>query len=165
MTYLLDTDHLSILQRKAGAEYLLLSTWIAQFTVVDFACCVVSLHEQVVGAHAFLNHAKNSTRLIRGYELLERLPRDYLAFPLLPFDAPSATIYDGLLARNLRIRHDGPPARSHCSLPRPDGIDPQSSRLRARCGAQNRRSHGVARRFIVKFLLPIDVVDAISVIA
>lgn len=45
MIYLLDTDHLSILQRKAGAEYLRLSTWMSQFTAVDFACCVVSLHE------------------------------------------------------------------------------------------------------------------------
>jgi tRNA(fMet)-specific endonuclease VapC len=65
MTYLLDTDHLSILQRKAGGEYLRLSTWMAQFTAADFACCVVSLHEQVVGAHAFLNQAKNSAGLIR----------------------------------------------------------------------------------------------------
>lgn len=31
MTYLLDTDHLSILQRKAGAEYLRLSTWMGLF--------------------------------------------------------------------------------------------------------------------------------------
>lgn len=103
MTYLLDTDHLSILQRKAGAEYLRLSKWMAQFTPVDFACCVVSLHEQVVGAHAFLNQAKNSADLIRGYQLLERLPRDYLAFALLPFDPPSAVKYSGLVAQNLRV--------------------------------------------------------------
>jgi tRNA(fMet)-specific endonuclease VapC len=103
MTYLLDTDHLSILQRKVGAEYLRLSTWMAQFTSVDFACCVVSLHEQVVGAHAFLNQAKNSAGLVRGYVLLERLPRDYLTFVLLPFDVPSATICDRLLAQNLRV--------------------------------------------------------------
>jgi tRNA(fMet)-specific endonuclease VapC len=103
MTYLLDTDHLSILQRKSGTEYLRLSTWMSQFAAGDFACCVVSLHEQVVGAHAFLNQAKNSVGLIRGYELLERLPRDYLAFALLPFDARSAAIYDGLLTQGLRV--------------------------------------------------------------
>jgi tRNA(fMet)-specific endonuclease VapC len=101
--YLLDTDHLSILQRKAGLEYIRLSTWMAQGAAQDFSCCVVSLHEQVVGAHAFLNQAKNTTGLVRGYEMLERLPRDYLAFALLPFDAPSAVINDGLLGQNLRI--------------------------------------------------------------
>jgi len=41
MTYLLDTDHLSILQRKAGLEYQRISAWMAQFTALDFACCVV----------------------------------------------------------------------------------------------------------------------------
>jgi tRNA(fMet)-specific endonuclease VapC len=101
--YLLDTDHLSILQRKSGPEYSRLSTWMAQETALDFACCVVSLHEQVVGAHAFLNRAKNSAGLIRGYALLERLPRDFLAFALLPFDASSAAIYDRLLSQSLRI--------------------------------------------------------------
>ncbi len=103
MKYLLDTDHLSILQRKAGREYLQLSAWMTQLVPLDFACCVVSLHEQVVGAHAYLNQAKNSAGLIRGYELLERLPRDYLAFTLLPFDAAAVVIYDQLLAQNLRV--------------------------------------------------------------
>ena len=103
MKYLLDTDHLSILQRKSGAEYLRLSAWMAQFVAKDFACSVVSLHEQLLGAHNFLNQAKNSSGLIRGYQLLERLPRDYLSFMCLPFDARSAAIYNGLLGRNLRI--------------------------------------------------------------
>lgn len=103
MTYLLDTDHLSILQRKAGQEYLRLSTWMAQLSALEFACCVVSLHEQVLGAHNFINQAKDSGGLVRGYELLERLPRDYLAFAFLPFDSGSAAIYDQLLGQNLRI--------------------------------------------------------------
>lgn len=103
MKFLLDTDHFSILQRKAGHEYLRLSAWMSQFTIVDFACCVVSLHEQLLGAHTFLNRAKNAAGLIRGYQLLERLPRDYLSFHLLPFDAPSAAIHDGLTAQNLRV--------------------------------------------------------------
>src|SRR5438874_177187 len=93
MKYLLDTDHLSILQRKAGSEYLRLSTWMGKLSQLDFACCVVSFHEQVLGAHNFLNQAKNSARLVHGYELLERLPRDYLAFFLLPFDSSAAALY------------------------------------------------------------------------
>jgi tRNA(fMet)-specific endonuclease VapC len=64
---------------------------------------VVSLHEQVLGAHAFLNQAKNTSGLIRGYQLMERLPRDYLTFPLLPFDPAAATVCDGLPAQRLRV--------------------------------------------------------------
>jgi tRNA(fMet)-specific endonuclease VapC len=103
MKYLLDTDHLSIIQRKAGAEYLRLSKWMAQASARDFACSVVSLHEQVLGAHNFLNQAKGSSGLVRGYELLGRLPGDYLAFVMLPFDNTSATVYDQLLGLNLRV--------------------------------------------------------------
>jgi len=103
MKYLLDTDHLSILQRRAGAEYRRLSTWMAQLLPVDFACCVVSLHEQLMGAHNFLSQAKNSAGLVRGYQLLQHLPRDNLAFQLQPFDAATAVIYDQLRGQNLRV--------------------------------------------------------------
>jgi tRNA(fMet)-specific endonuclease VapC len=103
MKYLLDTDHLSILQRKAGVEYIRLSTWMAQFSQLDFACCVVSLHEQALGAHNFINQAKNSSGLVRGYDLFARLPGDYLKFFFLPFDVPAATIYDQLRVQKLQI--------------------------------------------------------------
>jgi len=101
--YLLDTDHLSILQRQSGPEYLRLAAWMGQFPAADFGCSVVSFHEQVMGAHTFINQAKNSAGLVRGYALLERLPADYLAFGLLPFDSSAATSYDRLIGLNLRI--------------------------------------------------------------
>ncbi len=74
MKYLLDTDHLSILQRRSGPAYIRLSAWMSPFSPAVFACCVVSLHEQLLGAHNFLNRAKNSAGLVRGYTLLARLP-------------------------------------------------------------------------------------------
>ena len=36
----------------------------------DFALSVVSLHEQVLGAHNFINRARTNTDIIRGYSLL-----------------------------------------------------------------------------------------------
>lgn len=103
MKYLLDTDHISILQRKAGAEYARLSAWMTTCSASDFACCVISLHEQLLGAHSFINKAKDTIGLVRGYQLLGRLPGDYLAFTLLQFDAAAATIYDQFLQQNLRV--------------------------------------------------------------
>ena len=41
MRYLLDTDHLSILQRQAGQEYINLSTRMASYPVSDFAVSAV----------------------------------------------------------------------------------------------------------------------------
>lgn len=49
MKYLLDTDHLSILQRQAGIDFSNLSTRMAQYPLSDFAVSTVTFHEQMLG--------------------------------------------------------------------------------------------------------------------
>jgi tRNA(fMet)-specific endonuclease VapC len=49
--YLLDTDHISILQRQAGAEYATLLMRIAPHPPTDLACSIISFHEQILGCH------------------------------------------------------------------------------------------------------------------
>jgi tRNA(fMet)-specific endonuclease VapC len=58
--YLLDTDHISFLQRRSGPEYVALVTRIAQYAPADFAFSVVSFHEQVIGAHTFISRARTT---------------------------------------------------------------------------------------------------------
>jgi tRNA(fMet)-specific endonuclease VapC len=43
--YLLDTDHISFLQRRSGPEYAVLSTRMAQYPLADFVFSVISFHE------------------------------------------------------------------------------------------------------------------------
>jgi tRNA(fMet)-specific endonuclease VapC len=76
---------------------------MGQHPAADFVVCVVSLHEQALGANNFLNQARTSAALVRGYQLLDRLPRDYTNFVMLPFDAVAAREFDGLLAQRLRV--------------------------------------------------------------
>ena len=111
MTYLFDTDHISILQRAGSAEHARLTNWMRTQSITDFSCSVVSLHEQVIGAHSYTNNATSSVELVRGYAMLQRLPKDYSAFPLLPFDGAAASIYSGLVALNLRIDLPRPRSR------------------------------------------------------
>lgn len=59
MKYLLDTDHLSILQRQAGKDYRNLSTRIAHYPLSDFAVSTVTFHEKMLGSHAYINRARN----------------------------------------------------------------------------------------------------------
>lgn len=58
MKYLLDTDHLSILQRQIGENYNSLTKRMAQHSISDFAVSVATFHEQVVGSHAYINRAR-----------------------------------------------------------------------------------------------------------
>jgi tRNA(fMet)-specific endonuclease VapC len=61
--YLLDTDHISFLQRRSSPEFSRLSLRIAQYPIADFALSVVSFHEQVIGAHSFINRAQTNIGL------------------------------------------------------------------------------------------------------
>ncbi|MDG3495498.1 hypothetical protein FEV09_13135 [Pseudanabaena catenata USMAC16] len=55
MKYLLDTDHISFLQRRSSSEFIRLTLRMSQHSLSDFALSVISFHEQVIGAHSFIN--------------------------------------------------------------------------------------------------------------
>jgi tRNA(fMet)-specific endonuclease VapC len=103
LIYLLDTDHISILQQRTGAEYLALSARIAQHAPADLALSVISIHEQVLGCHTYLSRARTPADLVRGYAMLGRLLTDYMMAAVLPFDAAAATVFDSLRTQRLRV--------------------------------------------------------------
>ena len=70
MTYLLDTDHITLLQRATGREYARLQARIAQYPLAELAFPIISLHEQVMGCHAYINQARTTDDLVRGYAML-----------------------------------------------------------------------------------------------
>jgi tRNA(fMet)-specific endonuclease VapC len=100
--YLLDTDHLSILQRRSSAEYVILTSRMAPHPTTDFTASVVSFHEQSLGCHTRLNRAKRPGDVIRGYELFRAVLELYSTSTVLPFDAAAASTLDGF--SSLRIR-------------------------------------------------------------
>ncbi len=53
MKYLLDTDHLSILQRQTGKDYINLVARMAHHPLLDFAVSIITFHEQILGCHAY----------------------------------------------------------------------------------------------------------------
>jgi tRNA(fMet)-specific endonuclease VapC len=101
--FLLDTDHLTILQRQSGPEYAALSARVAGQAPGDLALSVVSFHEQVLGTHTYILRGRSSGEVARGYGMMARLLSDYAAFPVLPFDAAAAAVFDGLVAQRVRI--------------------------------------------------------------
>ncbi len=52
MQYLLDTDHISVLQEQSGPEYAALDPRLAQVPLRDVASFIVSFHEQFLGCNA-----------------------------------------------------------------------------------------------------------------
>jgi hypothetical protein len=83
MKYLLDTDHLSILQRQTGKDYSNLSTRMAHYPLSDFAVSIVTFHEQMLGCHAYINRERTLTDIVKGYEMMARLVSDFKVLPLI----------------------------------------------------------------------------------
>lgn len=103
MKYLLDTDHISFLQRRSSLEFSRLTFRMAQHPSSDFALSVISFHEQVIGAHSFINRAQTNTDMARGYALLLETLNGFANAPVLPFDSRAIAIFDELRRQKVRV--------------------------------------------------------------
>ena len=103
MKYLLDTDHLSILQHQTGRDFSNLSTRMAQYPLSDFAVSTVTFHEQMLGCHAYINRARNPDDVVKGYTMMARLVSDFKVLPLVSFDAGAATTFDRLQSQRIQL--------------------------------------------------------------
>jgi len=93
--YLLDTDHLSLLQSahpRVSARYLL------ELNLGNVAVSVASYEEQVRGRLAFISQAKTRDRSVQGYFWLRETQQFYCKFRLLDFDDQAQQIYQNLRA-------------------------------------------------------------------
>ena len=103
MKYLLDTDHISFLQRRSSLEFGRLALRMAQHPISDFALSVVSFHEQVIGAHGFINRAQTSTDIVRGYALLSETLNGFIKAPVLHFGIKEIAIFDEMRKQKVRV--------------------------------------------------------------
>lgn len=100
--YLLDTDHFSFLQRGSGKEFTQSMTRMDQYSSTEFAVSIISFHEQVLGAHNFINRARTNRDIIRGYTLLQEILQGFTSFSVLPFDMVGVSIFNELRENKVR---------------------------------------------------------------
>ncbi len=103
MRFLLDTDHISVLQKESGKEYSVLLERIARAPRSDLAFCIVSFHEQVLGCNAYLAQARTMADIVRGYRMFDRVLSAFAIALVLPFDDNASTVFNALIARRPRI--------------------------------------------------------------
>lgn len=101
--FLLDTDHISILQWQTEPEYGRLTLRMTKLPDADFYFSIVSFHEQTLGAHDFVKRAKKTADLLYGYEIFEVLRADYSKVQVLPYDAPAHAEFSTLKAKKLKV--------------------------------------------------------------
>jgi tRNA(fMet)-specific endonuclease VapC len=104
VTHLYDTDHITFLEGGTGPEYAALTRRAAAHPPGAVGYPVVSLHEQVLGAHDYINRARTAAEVVRGYVLLGNILKAFTGVPVVPFDAAAAAEFDRLRAQKVRIR-------------------------------------------------------------
>ncbi len=100
--FILDTDHLALLEQRRGVECENLIARMARHSPSSFFATIASFHEQVNGWNQYLAKAISSEGVIKGYHRLELLLTNYSEAQVLSFGSSAAEIYDEL--RNQRIR-------------------------------------------------------------
>lgn len=101
--YLLDTDHIGVLQRKTGVEYPRLVSSLDAVDPADIYVPIVSFHEQVTGWNAYLNRARTIQSTVRAYQMFEHILADFAELNVASFDMAAANRFDTLRAAKVRI--------------------------------------------------------------
>jgi hypothetical protein len=66
LKFLLDTDHITILEVESGPEFMAVSARIVRYSEDDFAYSIISFHERALGAHSYINGSRRTSNLVEG---------------------------------------------------------------------------------------------------
>ncbi len=103
MRYLLDTDHLSILQKSKGQDYENLSNRMEKLPISEFAVSIVTVHEQFLGSNVYISRSQSSTDLVRGYEFMNKLVKSFKVIPVIGFEELAATMFQDFKSRKIKM--------------------------------------------------------------
>lgn len=99
----LDTDHVSVLEWKTGAEYDCLNSRLERLRIDDVATTIVSYEEQTRGWLAYIARARKLAQQIEAYRRLHRHLNVYRGIRVLDFDESAAVALQGLKHLQNRI--------------------------------------------------------------
>jgi len=91
MLYLLDTDHMTFLQRQDGSEWQAIQWHLQRVGQAEVGVSIVSYHEQINGIQTKLNQAKTPSDLVPWYRRLFEMFELYSKMNIMAFDDASLT--------------------------------------------------------------------------
>jgi tRNA(fMet)-specific endonuclease VapC len=101
--FLLDTDHLGIMQARTHPEVDRLRARMGEHSPEEFYVSIVSFHEQVLGWNAYIQRAKALAGVVRGYRRFQGILADFAAMQVLSFDLAAAEVFESLRERRVRV--------------------------------------------------------------
>lgn len=101
--FILDTDHLGILQRQRGPEFQALASRLRQYEESQFFVTIVSFQEQIQGWTAYIARSKDEDGATRAYLKLEGILSDFSRAQVLPYSPAAADVFNDLRRQRIRI--------------------------------------------------------------
>ena len=103
MRYILDTDHMSLLERKTSHEAQRLYFRLSALSDTDFGTTIISFEEQMRGWLALLANARTFEKQIVFYGQLKNALQRYNKIQLFDFDPRAVAILSDLQKQRIRI--------------------------------------------------------------
>jgi tRNA(fMet)-specific endonuclease VapC len=101
--YILDTDHLSILERGTGPEAQKLLGRLAGVGSELVATTIITYEEQTRGWMAYLAQCRTVAEQVAAYARLEKHLANFRIVPVVGFDEGAAVRYQQLRSSRLRV--------------------------------------------------------------
>lgn len=103
MVVILDTDHLTVIQRQAEPAYSHLRTRLSKLPPTTVQTTIVSFEEQMRGWLAVIAQARNQSKEVAAYQRLQALLRFFHEIPLLDYTDVEAARFEDLKGSRLRV--------------------------------------------------------------
>jgi len=101
--YVLDTDHLTILERRSQPACNNLVARMANYSPDFIFTTIINFQEQFQGWMAFINKATSASGLLMAYHKLEKLIQSSKALQILPYDQNAYEVTEKLKQQRVRI--------------------------------------------------------------
>jgi tRNA(fMet)-specific endonuclease VapC len=123
---ILDTDHLTIIQRQNQPIYSILSARFRHIPASDLCSTIISVEEQMRGWLAVIGRSRGLGQEIAAYRHLHALLSFFSAIPILEFDEPAGERYLQFRPLTHPTRFHGFEDRRYRYIPRRNTRVPQS---------------------------------------
>jgi len=101
--YVLDSNHLTILQRTRGPEFVDLQQRLSSIPETDVFVTIVSFHEQIGGWNKLLARPKSQRDVVFAYHMLRRMLGEFSVMQVLSFDDPASDEFLALRRQRIRV--------------------------------------------------------------
>jgi tRNA(fMet)-specific endonuclease VapC len=103
MVVILDTDHLTVIQRRAEPAYSRLSARLSKLSPSTVQTTIVSFEEQMRGWLAIIARVRNQSKEVAAYQRLQALLRFFNEIPVQDYTETVAARFEDLRRSKLRV--------------------------------------------------------------